>query len=148
MEGGRLVREMKDGKGRTYILKTPNIELLAPSCIAALICYANAIYERSIGESQVKGFVDLIPANDRLITRKADIHQDCRSRAGTSKSEHQKRARCARGAVLAVQAVQAAWLDPGQARRGVILDSYLLFIIVIRAHMSSLPHGYRNFSCS
>ena len=88
--GGRLVSEMKDGKGRTYILKTPNIELLAPSCIAALICYANAIYERSIGESQVKGFVDLIPANDRLITRKADIHQDCRSRAGTSKSEHQK----------------------------------------------------------
>ena len=79
---------MKDGKN-TYF-EDPNIELLAPSCIAALICYANTIYERSIGESQVKGFVDLIPANDRLITRKADIHQDCRSRAGTSKSEHQK----------------------------------------------------------
>ena len=88
VEGGRLVREMKDGKGRTYILTNPNKELLAPSCIAALICYSNAIYDHSIGESQVKGFVDLIPANDRLITRKADIHQDCRSRAGTSKSEH------------------------------------------------------------
>ena len=87
----RVSGEMKDGKN-TYF-EDPNIELLAPSCIAALICYANAIYDHSIGESQVKGFVDLIPANDRLITRKADIHQDCRSRAGTSKSEHYKRAR-------------------------------------------------------
>ena len=61
-----------------------------------------------------------------------------------------KRARRARGAVLAVLDVKAAWLDPGQARRGVILDSYLLFIIVIRAHVScSHAHSYRNLSsCS
>ena len=46
--GGRLVKEMKDGKNVYF--EDPNIVLLAPSCIAALICYANAIYERSIGE--------------------------------------------------------------------------------------------------
>ena len=35
-----LVREMKEGKNIYF--EDPNLELLAPSCIAALICYANA----------------------------------------------------------------------------------------------------------